>query len=308
MRSKRPNAAEKRSSPHCDVVEVGAERAGQGGRRDRVVDVVQPRQAEGDAGVNRPASRAGTRRAPAPRATTSRAATSSGGRTWSSARAAVVAEVADVGGGVVVRRPAADAVLRVGGVLQGRAGDARIVKAEGDPARVRLTDRGELRIVRVVDETGLCRQLGHRFAPASGHQLELAVPVELVAEEVPEADRSRLQAAHEFRQRALVHLEQAEVGAPGREQRGGDAGDEVRAGRVVREPVQRTQDLGRHRGRRRLPVRRRDDCGSQRESRGQPVDRIPVELGEELARDRRTASGPDPARQRRHAPRSGDLE
>src|SRR5581483_11405191 len=43
------------------------------------------------------------------------------------ARAAVVTEVPDVGRGVVVGRAAADAVLRVGGVLQRRARDAGIV-------------------------------------------------------------------------------------------------------------------------------------------------------------------------------------
>ena len=65
--------------------------------------------------------------------------------------------------------------------------------------------------------------------------LELAVAVELVAEEIAEADRPRLNAPDHLRQRRLVHLEQRELGSAGREQGGGHAGDEVRAGAVVRE-------------------------------------------------------------------------
>ncbi len=45
-------------------------------------------------------------------------------------RAAVVAEVPDVGRGVVVGRAAAHAVLRIGGVLERRAGDPWVVDAE----------------------------------------------------------------------------------------------------------------------------------------------------------------------------------
>ena len=307
MRSKRPNAAEKRSSPAAIVVEPHAERAGEGRCRHGVVDVVEPRQAELDP------ARAFRRVEP------------EGGALQPlqvdvpcrylqrrplvvAARAAVVPEVADVRGRVDVRRAAADAVLRVGRVLQGRAGDTRVVETEGDALCVRLADRGELRVVGVVDERRRLRQPGHGVPPALGDELELAVPVELVAEEVAEADRSRPQPLHELGQRALVHLEQAEVGVPGGEQGGGDARDEVRAGRVVREPVPRAQDLGRHRSRRGLAVRGGDDRGSRRESRGQTVDRAAVELGEELARDRRAAAGPDPARQGRHPSRGCDLQ
>ena len=70
-------------------------------------------------------------------------------------RAAVVAEVADVRGGVVVRRPAADAVLRVGRVLERRPRRARIVEAEDaaprrDPRRARRpADRPRSRRARL---------------------------------------------------------------------------------------------------------------------------------------------------------------
>ena len=68
-------------------------------------------------------------------------------------------------------------------------------------------------------------------APALGDELELAVAVELVAEEVAEADGPRLHARGDLGQGGLVDLEEPELGAPGLEQRGGDARDEVRAGR-----------------------------------------------------------------------------
>ena len=169
---------------------AGTERAGERRGRDRVVDVVEPGQARARSGAIPPASRASNAARSNPCREISRAATSSGGRCVVAARTAVVAEVADVRGGVVVRRATADAVLRVGSVLERWAGHARIVETEGDAFRMRLGHRGELRVVGVVDESRLCSQSGHRVPPALGDQLELAVAVELVAEEVAEADRS----------------------------------------------------------------------------------------------------------------------
>ena len=83
---------------------------------------------------------------------------------------------------------------------------------------------------------------------------------------------------------------------------------EVRAGRVVSEPVPRTQDLGRHGCRGRLAVRRRYDGRPGREPRGEAIDGAAVELREELAGDRRAAAGSEPPRERCDAARSGDLE
>ena len=73
--------------------------------------------------------------------------------------------------------------------------------------RTRLADGRKLGIVGVVDQLRGLRQVGHGSAPALGHELELAVPVELVAEEVAETDRPRPQALDELRQSRLVHLE-----------------------------------------------------------------------------------------------------
>jgi hypothetical protein len=72
--------------------------------------------------------------------------------------------------------------------------------------------------------------------------------------------------------------------------------------------VPRAQDLGRHRGRGRLAVR----CGYDRcprfEARGEAVDRAAVEVGEELARNRRTTAGAEASRESGYAACGGNLE
>ena len=70
-------------------------------------------------------------------------------------RAAVVPEVADVGCGVVVRGPAAHAVLRVRSVLEGRSRVAWIVEAEAQSALSSVCEVGDDRVVRVDDESRL---------------------------------------------------------------------------------------------------------------------------------------------------------
>ena len=185
-------------------------------------------------------------------------------------RAAVVAEMPDVRGGVVVRRAAAEAVLRVGRVLQRRASDARVVEPEH--AAAGAGERADLRVVAVHDELRV-GEGGDRLAPAGGDELELAVAVELVAEEVAEEQRLRPDPAGHLGQRALVDLEQPELGVARVQERGGDAGDEVGARVVVRDPDARPQDLGDHRRGRRLAVRRRDGDRALRQPRGERVDR-----------------------------------
>ena len=101
------------------------------------------------------------------------------------ARAAVVAEMADVRGCIVVGRPARAAVLRVGGMGEALAGDGRVVDPEperlGTPAR----DVGQEWVVGVHDRPRRGIEVGDSRAPALGDVLELAVAVELIAEEVP---------------------------------------------------------------------------------------------------------------------------
>src|SRR5204863_5182978 len=130
-------------------------------------------------------------------------------------RAAVLAEVADVRGGVLVRGSTADAVLGVGRVLQRRPRDRRIVDAEDDRARAVAGELADLRVVAVQDEGRFRRELPDGGAPAGRDVLQLPVTVELVAEEVPETDRARPNPRGHLRQGRLVHLEQPQLGAAG---------------------------------------------------------------------------------------------
>ena len=66
-----------------------------------------------------------------------------------------------------------------------------------------VAERPDLRVVAVQDEHGLGRELVDGHAPALGDQLELAVAVELVAEEVPEAHGTRADAPEHLREGRL---------------------------------------------------------------------------------------------------------
>src|SRR5205823_5830262 len=81
----------------------------------------------------------------------------------------------------------------------------------------------------------------------------------------------------------FVDLEQPQLGVPGRQQARGDPGDEVRAGTVVRQLEIAPQDLGSHRGGRRLAVRRRNQRRAEGEAAGELVDRPGVELPEQFS-------------------------
>ena len=181
------------------------------------------------------------------------------------ARAAVVPEVTHVRGREHVRGAAADAVLRVRRVLELRLGVARVVEPEDDRARPLAGEIADLRVVAVHDERRLRRQGVDRLPPALGDELELAVPIELVAEEVAQADRAGSKSHRNLRQGALVDLEQAELGAPRRREQGrGDTRDEVRARAVVHEPGAGPEDRRAQRGGGRLPVRGRDERRAER--------------------------------------------
>ena len=153
----------------------------------------------------------------------------------------------------------------------------------------------DLGIVGVEDDGGLGGQRRDRLAPPSREQLELTVAVELVAEQVAEADGPWTDPAHHLGEGGLVDLEQAELRMVGREQCRGDAREQVRPGTVVGEPQARVEDLRRHRGGRRLPVRRRDRDRAGGKARGEPVDRAGVDGREQLSRDRGAAAGADEA-------------
>jgi hypothetical protein len=130
--------------------------------------------------------------------------------------------------------------------------------------------------------------------------LELAVAVQLVAEEVREQQRARLHAARDLGQCALVDLQQAELRVARGEEGGGDPRDEVGTGAVPGEPAP-AQDLRHHRRRRRLAVRGGDEGGAVGQPRGQRVDRAWIELPEQLARDRRAPARAGEAREPRRS-------
>ena len=220
IRSKRPNAAEKRSSPATTSSSGSLERERERRRRERVVDVVEPRQREPDA-AEPPRQLERERDAVEPvAARSSRAANVERRPRVPAARAAVVAEVADVGGCVLVAAsPQTHAVRRVGGVLERRPRERAGRRAPKTTAG--LGAAGEVadeRVVAVHDEQRRRASACDGRAPALGDELELAVAVELVAEEVAEAKQRRgCSAPRDLGQRGLVDLEQAELGVAGSE-------------------------------------------------------------------------------------------
>ena len=83
---------------------------------------------------------------------------------------------------------------------------------------------GHQRVVGVQHEGGAAVERATSSGPAVGEQLELAVAVELVAEQVGEQQQARLDLLGHARQPGLVDLEQPELAglAAGVEQGGGD--------------------------------------------------------------------------------------
>src|SRR5205823_9534832 len=137
-----------RLEPALDLVERGAERPRERGSSQRVVDVVEARNAELDA---TPSFRRDQveRDALDPLKLDLASDDVERGAPVAAGRATVVAQVPDVGRGVVVGRPAPNAPLRIGGVLQGRMGVARIVDAEDCP-RAGATLAAQVSDLRIV--------------------------------------------------------------------------------------------------------------------------------------------------------------
>ena len=157
-------------------------------------------------------------------------------------RAVVAAEVAEVDGLVDVGVPAAAAVLGVRGVLELGQRERVVLDAEVGRRRPRARPRSATSGSSALSTSAPAAARDHR-GPAVGDRLELAVAVELVAEEVAEQQRARLELLDHRAEPELVDLEQPEVAGParGRRARGGgqqrrrDAARHVRAGAVVHE-------------------------------------------------------------------------
>src|SRR5262249_60876717 len=97
-------------------------------------------------------------------------------------RAAVVAEVTDVGGGILVRSAAADAPLRIGCVLERRMALPGVVDAEDGPGWLiaRAPQIAYLRVIPVDDEPRIGPKLVHGRAPPLGHEHERATTCDRV--------------------------------------------------------------------------------------------------------------------------------
>ena len=117
--------------------------------------------------------------------------------------------MADVRCAIVVRPAARAAVLRVGGVGEALAGHGRVVDPEANRVAMPPRDVREERIVGVHERGGSRVEACDSGSPAIGDDLELAVAVELVAEEVAQADRARPDPCGDVREGPLVDLEEA---------------------------------------------------------------------------------------------------
>ena len=208
------------------------------------------------------------------------------------ARAAVVAEMADVRGGVVVRRAAADAVLRVGRVLQRRAG-ARA----GRRGRRRRCPRAP-RPPRRAAGRRRCRRAA---PPPAGRPSPRA------------SARPRARARRTGRAGRGRGCRGTPLAAAGAPRAPGSApsstSNSPRSASPAASSAEATPETrfapaalcaSRCRGRRIsaaiavvvvLPFVAETTAVPVREPRGEAVDRAAVELGEELARDRRAAAG-----------------
>ena len=151
----------------------------------------------------------------------------------------------------------------------GIAGERRggVVDAEGERGPLML-ERREQGVVAVSDELRVGGQLGRHLLPAGGDRLELAVAVELVAEEVAEHGHPRPQGMRDAGQGGLIDLEHAEVRAGTGQERRCDPGREVRARGVAAQVPLGREHRREHLGRRRLAVRCRDHDRALRQPRG----------------------------------------
>ena len=221
----------------------------------------------------------------------------------------VVAEMPDVGGCVDVGRPAAQAVLRVGRVLERRARLRGVVDAERDAAGTSDGQVADLRVVRVHHQRGRLRKLCRRL-PASARRSARARRSGRAGRGTGCRGRRRAGgSAGRLRERALVDLEQSELGVAGLDQGGGDAGDEIRAGAVVGEPNALAEDRRDERGGRRLAVRGRDRAPSRAAAaRRASRARSRVDRGEDLAGEGRAAATAGQAREPPGRPGEGELQ
>ena len=190
------------------------------------------------------------------------------------------------------------------------AAPRRAPTARGSCTRPRSATSGSSALSTSVVPAGPRR---HDRRPAVGDRLQLAVAVELVAEEVAEQHRARLELLDDRAEPELVDLEQAEVAgqrAPAAarrvRQRAGDPARHVRPGAVVDEPrAGALEDRRHHRRRRRLAVGGADHDAAAVQPAREAADRVRLDAREHLARQRRPAAAAGRARERADRLRGG---
>jgi hypothetical protein len=200
---------------------------------------------------------------------------------------------------------AAAAVLGVGGVLELGERERVVVHAEVQ-RRCVAAEVGDQRIVGVEHERRAAGDPADDLRPAVGDDLQLAVAVELVAEQVAEQDRARRELLDDRREPELVDLEQPEVAvelpaaAPRRgRQRRRDPARHVRARTVVDQRLAGAlEHRGGHRGGGRLAVGRADHGAAVGEPARQQADRVRLQPREHLAGQRRPAAAAGAADER----------
>ncbi len=190
---------------------------------------------------------------------------------------------------------AAPAVLGVEGVLELGQGVRGVLDPEiGDsvaplPGLV-AAEVGDRRIVGVEHEArapGPCR---HGLGPVLRQRLDLAVAIELVAEEVAEHHHGGIELGRDLREPGLVDLEQA-LAAALLEQRRGDAPGHVRSRPVVdRVAPVGLEHGGDHSRRRRLAVGRADHRRTAVQPLTQPAQCLGFHAQQDAARQRRAAA------------------
>ena len=189
------------------------------------------------------------------------------------------------------------AVLRVGRVLHLGQRLRVVGEAEVGHALSAAPEVGDERVVRVQDEARAPVEAGDDLCPAVGEQLELAVAVELVAEQVGEQDEARLEVLCDASEPGFVDLEQPELTAApsGVEERRRHSPGHVRAGPVVHHLAARALERRRRSWRRwwscrssprraRSPHRGRPTCAEAPPARGAAAG-VPGRSSRPCARD-----------------------
>ena len=167
-------------------------------------------------------------------------------------------------------------------------------------------ERRHERIVGVQHEGGVGRQPLDRLRPEVGHEVDFAVAVKLIAEDVGEQNSARPNFLEGGGNGRLIDLEQANIGVrPAVEAALGDdrrdeAGHKVGAGPVVKcSDVTLTQDVGDQAARRRLAVRAGYQHGAVAQSPGDGAEGRRVDPGDDVASDDRATTTTESSTQAR---------